>query len=174
MIVLGTPQPGRLTYDELIADQPVSSPDVEVDEDVDIERLQYTSGTTGRPKGVAWTFRTSCNVLANVLMNLDQPLGPSDVDLNSGPLSHAAGLMMMTYYSCGATNVILPRFIEAGWSWRPSKEGVSSLLLIPTMLYRILMTPNSNAYDLSSMSDGIWYGTAPMAVDSSRRRFGLR
>ena len=106
VIVVGTPQPGRLTYDELTADQSGDAPGVEVDEDVDIERLQYTSGTTGRPKGVSWTFRIGYNVLANVLMNLDQPIGPSDVNLNSGPLTHAAGLMMMIYYSRGAMNIM--------------------------------------------------------------------
>jgi long-subunit acyl-CoA synthetase (AMP-forming) len=107
------PRPGIASaIDDLVAEQPASAPDVEVDEDADIERLQYTSGTTGRPKGVAWTFRIGYNVMANILMNLDQPIGPSDVNLNSGPLTHAAGLMMMTYYSRGATNIILPRFDE--------------------------------------------------------------
>lgn len=163
VIVVGTPRPGRFTYDELVADQPASAPDVAVDEDVDLERLQYTSGTTGRPKGVSWTFRTGYNVLANVLMNLDQPIGPSDVNLNSGPLTHAAGLMMMIYYSRGATNIILPRFDEREVLETIQRERVSSLLLIPTMLYRILMTPDLKAYDLSSIRR-IWYGTAPMAL----------
>jgi acyl-CoA synthetase (AMP-forming)/AMP-acid ligase II len=48
LIVVGTPQPGRLTYNELVADQPETTPDVDVDYDKDIERIQYTSGTTGR------------------------------------------------------------------------------------------------------------------------------
>jgi acyl-CoA synthetase (AMP-forming)/AMP-acid ligase II len=162
-IVVGTPRSGRFTYDDLVADQPDSAPDVEVDEDADIERLQYTSGTTGRPKGVSWTFRIGYNVLANVLMNLDQPIGPSDVNLNSGPLTHAAGLMMMTYYSRGATNIILPRYDEQEVLETIERERVTSLLLIPTMLYRLLMVPNLKSFDLTSVRR-IWYGTAPMAV----------
>jgi len=164
VIVVGPPQSGRFTYDALIADQPDSAPDVVVDEDVDIERLQYTSGTTGRPKGVSWTFRIGYNVLANVLMNLDQPIGPSDVNLNSGPLTHAAGLMMMTYYCRGATNIILPRYDEQEVLKTIEREKVTSLLLIPTMLYRLLMAPNLKSFDLSSVRR-IWYGTAPMAVE---------
>jgi acyl-CoA synthetase (AMP-forming)/AMP-acid ligase II len=164
VIAVGAPRSGRLTYDELIARQPDSAPDVEVDEDVDIERLQYTSGTTGRPKGVAWTFRIGYNVLANVLMNLDEPVGPSDVNLNSGPLTHAAGLMMMTYYSRGAANIILPRYDEQEVLETIERERVTSLLLIPTMLYRLLMVPNLKSFDLSSVRR-IWYGTAPMAVE---------
>jgi acyl-CoA synthetase (AMP-forming)/AMP-acid ligase II len=96
-------------------------------------------------------------------MNLDQPIGPSDVNLNSGPLTHAAGLMMMIYYSRGATNIILPRFDEREVLETIQRERVSSLLLIPTMLYRILLTPDLKAYDLSSIRR-IWYGTAPMAL----------
>jgi acyl-CoA synthetase (AMP-forming)/AMP-acid ligase II len=164
VIVVGPPHPGRLTYDELSAHQPDSAPDVEVDEDVDIERLQYTSGTTGQPKGVCWTFRIGYNVLANVLMNLDEPIGPSDVNLNSGPLTHAAGLMMMTYYSRGATNIILPRFDEQEVLETIERERVTSLLLIPTMLYRLLLVPKLKSFDLSGVRR-IWYGTAPMAVE---------
>ena len=164
VIVVGAPRPGRFTYSKLVADQPDSTPGVEVNEDLDIERLQYTSGTTGRPKGVSWTFRISYNVLANVLMNLDQPIGSSDVNLNSGPLTHAAGLMMMTYYSRGATNIILPRYDEREVLETIERERVTSLLLIPTMLYRLLMVPNLKSFDLRSVRR-IWYGTAPMAAE---------
>jgi len=164
VIAVGTQRSGRLAYRDLVANQPDSAPDVEVDEDLDIERLQYTSGTTGRPKGVSWTFRIGYNVMTSVLMNLDQPIGPSDVNLNSGPLTHAAGLMMMTYYSRGATNVILPRYDEQEVLKAIERERVTSLLLIPTMLYRLLMVPNLKSVDLSSVRR-IWYGTAPMAVE---------
>jgi long-chain acyl-CoA synthetase len=164
VIVTGASRAGRLSYDALVADQPGSAPDVEVDGDVDIERLQYTSGTTGRPKGVSWTFRIGYHVMANVLMNLDQPIGPSDVNLNTGPLTHAAGLMMMTYYSRGATNIILPRFDEQEVLRTIQQEKVTSLLLIPTMLYRLLLAPELQSFDLSSIRR-IWYGTAPMAAE---------
>jgi long-chain acyl-CoA synthetase len=164
VIIVGASRPGRLTYDELTADQSADPPEVEIDEDEDIERLQYTSGTTGRPKGVAWTFRTGYNVLTNILMNLDEPIRPSDVNLNSGPLTHAAGLMMMVYYSRGATNIILPRYDEQEVLKTIEREKVTSLLLIPTMLYRLLMVPNLKSFDLSSIRR-IWYGTAPMAAE---------
>jgi acyl-CoA synthetase (AMP-forming)/AMP-acid ligase II len=171
VIVAGTPQPGRLTYDELVADQPETIPEVDVDYDKDIERIQYTSGTTGRPKGAIWTFTIGYNVLTSTLMNMDQPIGADTVNLNIGPLTHAAGLMMMVYYSRGATNVILPGFDEEEVLKAIERERVTSLLLIPTMLYRVLMFPELSSYDLSSVNR-IWYGTAPMAVD--RLKEGIR
>jgi len=64
----------------------------------------------------------------------------------------------------GATNIILPGFDEEAVLKTIEREKVTSLLLIPTMLYRLLMFPDLLSYNLSSVRR-IWYGTAPMAVD---------
>ena len=171
-VILVGGRPGDwLNYEDLVADQAASLPEVDVDYDRAIERIQYTSGTTGRPKGVVWTFTTAYNVLSSTLLNMDQPIGPQTVNLNIGPLTHAAGLMFMVYYSRGATNIILPGFDEQQILATIERERVNSLLLIPTMLYRLLMFPDLKAYDLSSVNR-IWYGTAPMAVD--RLKEGIR
>ena len=135
-----------------------------MDYERDIERLQYTSGTTGKPKGVVWTYRIGYNVVTSVLFNLDQPIGPETINLNIGPLTHAAGLMLMIYYCRGACNVILPGFDEKAVLEAIARERVTSVLLIPTMLYRLLRYPDLRSYDVSSIRR-IWYGTAPMAVE---------
>ncbi len=163
-VVTGPERPGAINFDQLIQNQPPAPPQVEVNPHRDIERIHYTSGTTGRPKGAVWPFGMSYHAVTNILINLDRPMGPEDVNLNIGPLTHAAGLMMMVYYARGATNIILPRFDEKSVLETIQKERVTSVLFIPTMLYRLLMRPDIKEYDLSSVKR-VWYGTAPMAAD---------
>ena len=60
-IVVGRTPGDWLVYNALIADQSALKPAVDVDDANDIERIQYTSGTTGKPKGVellhdCWVF----------------------------------------------------------------------------------------------------------------------
>ena len=163
-ILTGPERPGAINFDRLTRGQPPEPPQVEVDPHRDIERIHYTSGTTGRPKGAIWPFGMSYHSVTSVLINMDRPMGPEDVNLNIGPLTHAAGLMMMVYYSKGATNIILPRFDEQNVLETIQRERVTSVLFIPTMLYRLLLRPDIRDYDLSSVKR-VWYGTAPMAPD---------
>ncbi|MFH2131134.1 MAG: AMP-binding protein, partial [bacterium] len=171
VIVVGQTRPGCLTYQGLLSGQSDRRPEVKVDYDTDIVRIQYTSGTSGKPKGVVWTFRIYDHVLLNTLINMDQTILPTDVNLNCGPLSHAAGLMLTTYYIKGSVNIILPGFDEEAILKTIDREQVTSLLLVPTMFYRLLSFPGLRDYNLSSIRR-IWYGTAPMSVE--RLKEGIR
>jgi acyl-CoA synthetase (AMP-forming)/AMP-acid ligase II len=171
IIVVGPADAGYRRYEALLEGQLDTDPAVEVQEE-EIERIQYTSGTTGKPKGAVSTFRIAYNRMLNVLINLDQPILPTDVNLNIGPLTHAAGFMMCIYYVRGACNVVLAGFDPDEVLKTIAQEQVTSVLLIPTMLYRILMLPGLGSHDLSSV-ERVWYGTAPMAPDRLRQGIEL-
>jgi long-chain acyl-CoA synthetase len=155
----GEPE-GMVSYEKLVEKQPESAPSAGTGDD-HIDRIQYTSGTTGRPKGAVSTSLLSYNRIINVLINLDQPILSTDVNMVVGPLAHAAGLMNGVYNIKGATNIILTRFDEEEILRTIERQRVTSILLVPTMLIRLLAVPGLHKYDLSSLKR-IWYGTAPM------------
>jgi acyl-CoA synthetase (AMP-forming)/AMP-acid ligase II len=162
---------GMLSYEDLIKGQPETVPDLEIDMD-GIDRIQYTSGTTGRPKGVVSTPRINYQRMVHILINLDKPILPSDVNLVVGPLAHAAGVMCRIYNIRGAKNIILSRFDEEEILRTIERERVTSILLVPTMLIRLLMVPNLRAYDCSSL-ERVWYGTAPMPKERLREAIDI-
>jgi len=163
LICVGRKGPGVLDYEKWLWEQSPNEPLEEVSLE-DLERIHYTSGTTGQPKGSAWTYRIGLARYRNLLANLDETIQPEDINLNVGPLTHAAGLVMNAYYTKGATNVILPRFDPELILRTIQEEKVTNILLIPTMIVMLLNHPGIRRFDLSSLR-GIYYGTSPISVE---------
>ena len=147
-------------YEGLLSNQSFNEPNIEVDPD-DLNCIRYTSGTTGKPKGVAMTHRAAEAGLHNFFMNLDRLITPDDIMLNVAPLSHAARLLAFPYYYRGAKNIILERFQVRKVLETIQKERVSVIFLIPTMINRILDDVDLTDYDVSSLKR-IFYGTSPI------------
>jgi long-chain acyl-CoA synthetase len=107
------------------------SPQVQVGE-ADTALLLYTSGTTGRPKGVQHTHRNV--VQADLLMLPYNRLRPGDVSLALGPLYHVGPLLcnFMPALHVGATNVVQRDFDPGATLDYIEYEGVSALWGVPT------------------------------------------
>lgn len=165
---------GDLRYDALLAAQPDHPPRIAVDEDA-LVRIAYTSGTTGQPKGIAYSFRRLKARYDNFFAALEYRLGPQDSMIHVGPLTHAAGNYLLPYYLRGARNVILPRFDPDLVLRTIEAQRITHLFLVPTMLIRLLdHLDSAAACDLSSLTI-INYGTAPTPAPVIRRaldRFG--
>jgi len=80
---------GFIAYEEVIAASSSAAPQVMVSLD-DLERIAYTSGTTGRPKGIMKTMGNNLAQLRNDFLNEDQMTTADDVMLNVAPLTHAS------------------------------------------------------------------------------------
>ena len=129
----------------------------------------YTSGTTGRPKGV---ILSHANLMAMSLCFLAdvEPVAPGDSILHAAPLSHGSGLYVLPHVLAGAVNVIPEsRGFDAAeiLSLLPAWRNVR-MFAAPTMVRRIVDHPSCAAADLSNLVS-IIYGGGPMYVEDCRR-----
>ncbi|MFQ5917988.1 MAG: long-chain-fatty-acid--CoA ligase, partial [Candidatus Binatia bacterium] len=163
-VVVAARDPGSyLSYEKIIKTSSSNEPEVVVSLD-DLERIAYTSGTTGRPKGVMKTIGNDLARLRNDFMNHDDLITTEDIMLNVAPLTHAARALFHKYYIIGACNIILRRFKEEEVLDTIQKERVTATMFVPTMIVRLLLHPKVQEYDKSSLKR-IFYGTAPMPAD---------
>lgn len=114
--------------------------DPEVADERALLSINYTSGTTARPKGVMQTHRS--NFLNSVDMILAMGLGREDVHLHVAPLFHANGWgMIWATLAVGAANVMLPRVTPKDVARRMREHGVTTLCAAATVLTRLLEDP---------------------------------
>ena len=166
---MGVPRGDKrdLSYEDLLSASSPVSPEIEVSPD-DADRINYTSGTTGRPKGVLMTFGVAQARLRNDFFNEEILITHKDVYLAVAPLTHAGGVVLIPYYIKGATAVIMPSFDPGKILETIEREQVTSTLLVPTMIIKLIDHPDVHKYDLQSLRR-IFYGTAPMPVEKLRK-----
>lgn len=156
-----TPAFATARLDALAQGQPATPVDVEVSEN-DPCILMYTSGTTGRPKGVLHTHRSK--LAHNAMMHQVMQFRREDVGLALAPLNHTAELhtSFLPRLQVGATQVLLRRFDAAEALRVIEQEKVSFFFAAPTMIAMLLNDPSLDQRDLSSLRL-VEYGGASMA-----------
>jgi len=133
--------------------------------------MLYSSGTTGRPKGVKKPFeRQPIGQLSPLLKLLCQDMcgmGVGSIYLSPAPLYHAAPLRYnMMVASLGGTSVIMEKFDAEEFLRLVERHRVTHSQLVPTMFVRMLKLPDAvrHAYDLSSLKAAV-HAAAPCPVD---------
>jgi fatty-acyl-CoA synthase len=150
------------TYEEILsgssADPPFPVGAYPFEED-DTAEIFYTSGTTGKPKGVILTHR---NLYLHGLIALaSSTMDETDVQLHLIPLFHVNGWGTPHYLTAkGGTHIITRHFNARECLEIIEKAGVTRLYIIPTMVNAILAEPEFKQYDVSSMRE-ILIGGAP-------------
>ncbi len=163
---------GERDYERWLQSQSDRTPAVTNRPD-DLYSLFYTSGTTGKPKGVMHTHRVIARVATNLLLDAF-PVAPGDRALLLQPLSHGSGFFMLPAFMRGACSVILDAFDPEEVVRTCARERVTVIKLIPTMLIKLLEATRATARDLGAVRS-IIYGASPMPVEKlteAMERFG--
>ena len=164
-ISVGGPIPGFGEWTDVLGEEPGDA----LDDPEAGRTMLYTSGTTGRPKGVHRPSDPRGDLAVGLLTQYDPDV---HVHLCTGPLYHAAPLA----FSWSAPAALgVPIVLMDGWSAEETlrlveQHRITHTHMVPTMFHRLLSLPDAvkAAHDISSLIF-ILHGAAPCPVEVKQR-----
>ena len=155
-----------LDYESLIREAAPSFTRPEIGER-DLLTINYTSGTTSRPKGVMITHRNAW--MNTVGMLAHWPMTPADAYLWTLPMFHANGwTFTWTVTAAGARHICLPKFDGATVFEIAARERVTRLCAAPTVLIMMASAP-AEAKARAPKGVGVMTAGAPPAAVTIQR-----
>lgn len=159
-IKTGSSIEGWLTYDELLNSE--KTPVVYQLESNAPSTILYTSGTTGKPKGVLFSYENIFTVAQMICVEME--MKQKSRVLHMMPLSHSAPLHLffMAATMMGATSILTPTFTPDLLLESIENERITHFFGAPVAYLLTANHPKINETDLSSMNWWI-YGGAPLS-----------
>lgn len=161
-------------YDEICSPEnhrPFETVDVKCD---DLASLMYTSGTTGLPKGVMFTYESYVSNVINAV--LTYKTNSRQTSIISTPMFHVLGLndTALPLIMAGGTLVLHRYFDGVEINDLMAKYKPDYLIMIPTMYYGMLAAENFNPENFENIEYLIQGGSAPLpAVQKKFESMGL-
>jgi len=165
--MMDEPLPGFRSYDA----EAIVQPTTPIKDEVAGYDMLYSSGTTGRPKGIKRESENKPIDVPNAFLKLlcaDMcGMNADSVYLSPAPLYHAAPLRFnMMAVTLGGTSIIMESFDAEQFLKLVEEYKVTQSQLVPTMFVRMLKLPDEvrSRYDISSLKGAI-HAAAPCPVD---------
>ncbi len=160
---------GWQLYPECVAAEPAAP----IDDEIEGDLLQYSSGTTGRPKGIKRELPHLPPAEVPGMMSglVAFWLDPEAVYISPAPLYHTApSVWSMTIQSAGITTVVMEKFDAEGCLDAIQRHRVTHGQFVPAMFVRMLKLPEAvrSSYDLSSMKR-VMHAAAPCPVEIKKQ-----
>jgi acyl-CoA synthetase (AMP-forming)/AMP-acid ligase II len=152
-------------YEDWLARQPDSDPDVPVRED-DWFIIRHTGGTTGAAKGVGYTHKTWLDAGRDWFYAFP-PVQVGDVCQHAGPISHGSGYFFTPIWLSGGVNLLLPTFDPPKVVEAMERERVAYGFLVPAMLNALAREPSAIGRDWSALKV-LQIGGAPITDETAR------
>ncbi len=153
-------------YEEVVAAHTGTPPEASYGED-HIAQIYYTSGTTGRPKGVILTHKNICVHALGTVAELH--LTDSDRWIHVAPMFHLADAWATWAITwVGGTHIFVPAFDPEVVLETMERERATISNMIPTMLNMLVNHPTVKDHDYSSLRV-LLSGGAPIAPEVVKR-----
>lgn len=163
-------------YQQWRSEQPVKSPNIVIDPEQVVVQM-YTSGTTGRPKGVQLPHRSFFAIAKEYAQSDKQWINHNADDncMNLLPLFHIGGLWwVVRCLASGATTTMMPAFIAHQVLKTIETDRINKTCMVPAMIQFLFSEPAYQTTDFSSLKC-IIYGGSPIAealLDRALATFG--
>jgi acyl-CoA synthetase (AMP-forming)/AMP-acid ligase II len=169
LMIAGEDLPCWERYPECVAGQP----DTPIEDEIEGDLLQYSSGTTGRPKGIKRELPHVSPAEAPGMMSalVGFWMDPHAVYLSPAPLYHTApSVWSMNVQAGGITTVVMEKFDAEGCLDAIQRHRVTHAQFVPAMFVRMLKLPQDvrDSYDLSSLKR-VMHAAAPCPVEIKKQ-----
>ena len=161
--------PGCLSYEDLVAEG--SPADDHAPGGSNMAGIFYTSGSSGRSKGVVLSHDNLVQNAVNALIEIGYD--KDSVYLHAAPMFHLTdGMSTYSLTMIGGTHVFVPKFDARQVLESVQKYGVTNLCLVPTMIEMMVTIAEKERFDLSTLKQ-FQFGSSPMPDATLERAIRL-
>ena len=170
IIIINGDADGAIPYEAFLAPHSGEPLLLSIDPDA-LVSLNYSSGTTGKPKGAQRTHRNRMASLHNMITDFFGGL-PDETRtyLHAGPVTHTSGLFVLPFFTFGGKQIVHAKYDPEALVDAVENQGVTDTALVPTMVARLLAMPDISRERMAGLRR-LGYAGAPMPPDQIRQCF---